>query len=64
MYLDAVETTFGSEVDFSQLVKIYGSNPESEVRYSPAECIGIEKIISKEIPIPSMFRQAMWKGKI
>ena len=43
MYLDAVETTFGSEVDFSQLVKIYGSSPESEVRYSPAECIGIEK---------------------
>lgn len=32
MYLDAVETTFGSEVDFSQLVKIYGSSPESEVR--------------------------------
>ena len=43
MYLEAVETTFGSEVDFSQLVKIYGSSPESEVRYSPAECIGIEK---------------------
>lgn len=43
MYLDAVENTFGSEVDFSQLIKIYGSNPESETRYSPAECIGIEK---------------------
>jgi hypothetical protein len=64
MYLDAVETTFGSEVDFSQLVKIYGSSPESEVRYSPAECIGIEKIISKETPIPSMFRQATLKGRI
>jgi len=42
MYLDAVETAFGGEVDFSQLVKIYGSSPESEVRYSPAECIGTE----------------------
>ncbi|MGA3086863.1 MAG: IS1 family transposase [Thermodesulfobacteriota bacterium] len=42
MYLDAVESAFGSEVDFSQLVKIYGSSPESEVRYSPAECIGTE----------------------
>ena len=43
MYLDAVEDAFGADVDFSQLVKIYGSSPESEVRYSPAECIGIER---------------------
>ena len=42
MYLDAVENALGSEVDFSQLVKIYGSSPESEIRYSPAECIGTE----------------------
>ncbi|MGD0625063.1 MAG: IS1 family transposase [Thermodesulfobacteriota bacterium] len=42
IYLDAVENAFGSEVDFSQLIKLYGSSPESEVRYSPAECIGIE----------------------
>jgi len=43
MYLEAVEDAFGSEIDFSQLIKIYGSNPESEVRYSPAECIGTER---------------------
>jgi hypothetical protein len=43
MYLDAVEDAFGADVDFSQLVKIYGSSPESEVRYSPAECIGTER---------------------
>ncbi len=43
MYLEAVEDAFGGEVDFSQLVKIYGSSPESEVRYSPAECIGTER---------------------
>jgi hypothetical protein len=42
MYLIAVEDAFGSEIDFSQLIKIYGHNPESEVRYSPAECIGTE----------------------
>jgi len=41
--LDAVEDAFGADVDFSQLIKIYGSSPESEVRYSPAECIGIER---------------------
>lgn len=42
MYLDAVEQAFGDNVDFSQLIKIYGSNPEKEVRYSPAECIGTD----------------------
>lgn len=29
MYLDAVEDAFGGEVDFSQLVKLYGPSPES-----------------------------------
>jgi len=35
---------FGSEIDFSQLVKIYGNTEESQKRYSPAQCIGTEKI--------------------
>jgi hypothetical protein len=35
---------FGSEIDFSQLVKIYGNTEESQIRYSPAQCIGTEKI--------------------
>jgi IS1 family transposase len=43
MYLEAVEDAFGSEIDFSQLVKIYGKSEESETRYSPAQCIGTEK---------------------
>jgi transposase-like protein len=43
MYLEAVESAFGSEVDFSQLIKIYGPSQESEIRYSPAQCIGTEK---------------------
>jgi IS1 family transposase len=44
MYLNAVEDAFGGEIDFGQIVKLYGNNPESEVRYSPAECTGVEKI--------------------
>jgi IS1 family transposase len=44
MYLWAVEDAFGSEIDFSQLVKLYGSSEESEKRYSPAQCIGTQKI--------------------
>ena len=39
-YLDAVEDAFGCEIDYAQLIKIYGVPPEAERRYSPAECIG------------------------
>jgi len=43
-YLEAVEGAFGGDVDYAQLVKIYGSAPESaKGRYSPAECTGIRK---------------------
>ena len=30
----------GWNVDFAQLIKIYGSDPEAEKRYSPAKCLG------------------------
>ena len=40
-YLDAVEDSFGCEIDYAQLIKIYSASQE-EVRYSPAECIGCE----------------------
>jgi len=43
-YLRAVETAFDDEIDFAQLIKIYGA-PEgngTEKRYSPAKCTGIE----------------------
>jgi len=40
-YLVAVEEAFGLDVDFAQLVKIYGgTSTEDQRRYSPAECIG------------------------
>ena len=42
-YLNAVEGAFGADVDFAQLVKVYGEAPESEKRYSPAVCIGARK---------------------
>lgn len=45
-YLDAVEGAFGGDVDYAQLVKLYGEvgrGRASEVRYSPAECTGIKK---------------------
>lgn len=43
-YLEAVEGTFGADVDYAMLVKLYGSAPESfKGRYSPADCTGIKK---------------------
>lgn len=39
-YLTAVEDSFGGDVDYAQLVKIYGPSPEGARRYSPAECLG------------------------
>lgn len=39
-YLNAVEDAFGCEVDYAQLVKLYGKPVEGSRRYSPAECIG------------------------
>lgn len=36
-YLYAVETAFGEEIDYAQLIKIYGEGPKTEARYSPAQ---------------------------
>lgn len=42
-YLDAVEGAFGADIDYAQLVKLYGDAPHPPGRYSPAECTGIKK---------------------
>jgi IS1 family transposase len=43
-YLEAVEGAFGGDVDYAQLVKLYGPTSESgKGRYSPAKCIGARK---------------------
>ncbi|MDB5437700.1 MAG: transposase [Caulobacteraceae bacterium] len=43
-YLEGVEGAFGGDVDYAQLVKIYGDTIGPKGRYSPAECTGIKKI--------------------
>jgi IS1 family transposase len=50
VYIDAIDNAFGSGIDYAQLVKMYGQEPEAEKRYSPAECIGIEKHIIQGNP--------------
>jgi IS1 family transposase len=43
-YLQAVGDAFGSEVDYAQLVKLYGpEQPLTEARYSPPVCIGTRR---------------------
>ncbi len=43
-YLQAVEGAFGADVDYAQLVKIYGGSAEGEKRYSPAEFVTCRQI--------------------
>lgn len=50
-YLEAVEGAFGADVDYAQLVKMYGNAPETlKGRYSPAECTGIKKTVIEGEP--------------
>jgi hypothetical protein len=45
-YLIAVRRSFGTEIDFAALVKIYGDAPyEWNVRYSPGQCMGTRKTV-------------------
>ena len=40
LYVDAVEDAFGADIDFAQLIKLYGAVQETDTRYSPAQCQG------------------------
>jgi len=52
-YLEAVEGAFGADIDFAQLVKLYGVSPDSaKGRYSPAECTGAIKTPIEGKPDP------------
>ena len=44
-YLEAVEDAFGNNIDYAQLVKLYGESPEPgpERKYSPSVCKGARK---------------------
>ena len=45
-YLEAVEGAFGGDVDFAQLIKLYGDEggKTAQRKYSPAECTGTKKV--------------------
>lgn len=55
VYLDAMESGFGGDVDYAQLIKLYGNeggrqNPET--RYSPGECCGTRVNVVSGTPDP------------
>jgi IS1 family transposase len=52
VYLTAVESAFGSDIDYAMLVKLYGQAEETETRYSPGECIGCERKTIQGSPDP------------
>ncbi len=52
MYLNAVEDAFLGQIDYAQLVKIFGHPAENETRYSPAVVIETKK--NKIIGNPDM----------
>lgn len=42
-YLEAVERAFAGDIDYAQLIKLYGQEIGGEKRYSQAQCIGSRK---------------------
>jgi len=45
VYVNAVEQSFGSDIDYAMLIKIYGADvPPGEARYSPAEVISCRAV--------------------
>ena len=51
-YLSAVESAFGSDVDYAMLVKLYGSDAGDDTKYSPGECIDCKPIAITGNPNP------------
>jgi IS1 family transposase len=51
-YLEAVEAGFGADVDYAQLVKLYGEVPSPKGRYSPAQIQGAKSFCCTGKPDP------------
>ena len=53
-YLEAVEDAFGCDIDYAQLIKIYGeAAKEDQRKYSPAVCLGTERNVIEGEPDPA-----------
>lgn len=52
IYRDAVEFVFGTNVDYSMMIKVFGHDRDQEARYSPGEVVGTEVIRISGKPDP------------
>ncbi len=54
-YLEAVEGSFGGQIDYAMLIKLYGpdAGQKAEARYSPAECLGTRQVCISGDPDPA-----------
>lgn len=59
VYLNAVESAFGSAIDYAMLVKIYGHDSGPDTRYTPAECVGAEVVEITGHPNPNHVSTSM-----
>ena len=56
-YLEAVEGAFGGDVDYAQLIKLYGEptgQKGHERKYSPSECTGTKKRVVEGSPVKAL----------
>ena len=51
-YVEAIEAGFGAEVDYAQLIKLYGETPHPAGRYSPAQIQGTKTYCCTGRPDP------------
>jgi len=49
---EPVGLSFGTEIDYAMLVKLYGTEPAGEARYSPPKCIGTRMEVKQGDPDP------------
>jgi len=47
-----VGLSFGTEIDYAMLVKLYGAEPAGEARYSPPKCVGTRMEVKQGDPDP------------
>lgn len=50
VYINAVEKAFGGDIDFAQLVKVYGNDHKQEKRYSPAKFVEAKLVMINGSP--------------
>lgn len=66
LYFNAIRASFGSNVDYAMLRKIFGGSTGSgpETRYSPTACVGAESQIMIGSPDPAHINTSFVERRI